>query len=90
MSNSFVGLLDSDGTYCGFVNPADVLVTGLRCEAITARWRLEGVEQERESRVYPGSAPPMEVTAYVLLFVYWIDGSRLQGCEIANLDIERL
>ena len=37
------------GANChGFVNPADVLIKGLRCEAIAARWRLKGVEQERE------------------------------------------
>ena len=44
----------------------------------------------KESRVYPGSAPPMEVIAYVLLCVYLLDRSRLQGCRIANLAIERL
>ena len=52
--------------YCGFVT-ADVLVRELRCEAIATMWRLEGVGRNRETRVYPGSAPPMEVKAYVLL-----------------------
>ena len=28
---------------------------------------LRGVGRDRETRVYPGSAPPMEVKAYVLL-----------------------
>ena len=33
-------------------------------------------------RVYPGSAPQIEVKAYFLLCVYWC-GNRLQGCGFA-------
>ena len=38
---------------------------------------LRGVGWNRETRVYPGSAPPMEVKAYVLLCVYIDDDDDL-------------
>ena len=44
---------------------------------------LRGVGRNRETRVYPGSAPPMEVKAYVLLCVYIDDDDDLgyKGAE---------
>ena len=44
---------------------------------------LRGVSQNREARVYPGSAPPMEVKAYVLLCIYIddVDDLDYKGAE---------
>ena len=48
---------------------------------------MKGVGRNREMGVYPGSAPPMEVKAYVLLCVYidYDDDLDYKGAELLPL-----